>query len=222
MKQIIFSLSIICGCLACGTAPKSTELRLLDCYARFLEDESSLMAEATFRRGPTAAEAQPAEMPGGIAYNNTAMSVKSQTGLTYAIKQQNSGVPAHTFSWKNARNESQAFVMPMPAMSDFQFDKSPLSLGQPAQLRWKGPQMGADETLVLLWDNEQHGTVTMQVSGATLQNAIDFPAAELRKLKPGEWSLYLVRKKVSRGTVDGIEARGVAEFYSTTKRFTVK
>lgn len=222
VTRSILSLSILCA-IACGPKPKPVERQILDCYTRFMQQEGEARAEATYRVSKSGSEPSPVEMPGGLAFNGTAMSVMPHTGLTY--KTESSGMSGQmplAFSWKNEQKVPQKFEPTMATVGDFRFDKNPIAIGQATRLIWEGNPLANDETLMLIWENEQHGTVSMQVTGATNLNALDFPAAEIGKLKPGEWSLYLVRQKISRSTVGIVEARGVVEFYSTTKKFAVR
>lgn len=188
-----------------------------------MEQEADARAEATFQTAPPDQTLQPAELPGGLQYDGAQMSFNAESALYKTQKNVGSaGFSEHRFAWANAQKQRQTFTLPVPAMANFAFSPMPIALDKPARLSWEGQPIGEDESLVLIWENAEHGTATMQVAGATMGKFIDFPAAELRKLKPGEWSVYLVRKRIVRQTVDGVVARGVSEFYSTAQKVQVK
>ena len=99
----------------------------------------------------------------------------------------------------------------------FKFEPSVLSASKSAALTWEGPGLERGEALTLIWENVKDNlTVSMDMYVQGQYPRIDFPAAKMKELSPGQWTVYIVRKKLVKADISGIAAQAVAEFYSKT------
>ena len=61
----------------------------------------------------------------------------------------------------------------------------------------------------------------MEVTTTVGKPFIDFPAEKMKELKPGKWSLYLVRKKLTRTVVNEYLVNGIMEYYTGSSELTI-
>ena len=218
MKHIFFSILSALAFSFCQTA-EPTKKYTLECYVRFLEPEIQVHAEATLREGDTSPQAiQPAD---GIRYQGKEMTLRTDPGITYRTDKTGGFDPKHTFSWKDEKGVTRQFEMQLAPIRQFGFGAEKLSRKQPATMRWEGAPLGKGETMVFLWENTKlRKTIPMEIIHTSGETAIEFPAAKIAQLDPGEWTYYLVRKKLTKSDANGVAASGIIEYY--TKSDTVQ
>ncbi|MFN7325546.1 MAG: hypothetical protein ACK5SQ_03095 [Chitinophagales bacterium] len=224
MRPTFFYVLATLGLLACQSSPKPTPNRLfLDCYVRILESEGQVLAEATMLSIPTQAnptqpaEKTPVEIPGGIRYQGSPMSARPGSGLTYSKAFPGEFVSEHTFSWDDKEQKRRTFSFKMNQIESFSLGASALSINQPAQFTWKGGALERGEALVLMWENPKENlTVPMEFIVQGALSVADLPAAKMKELSPGTWTLYVVRKKLVKFSEDSFDAQAILEFYSKT------
>jgi hypothetical protein len=220
MKHIFFSILSALAFSACETAAP-TPHRAFECYVRYLEPEAQIHVEATLREGDTLLRAiQP---PGNILYQGKEMKLLTHPAVTYRADKNGQFEPKHSFSWKDEKEQAQYFEMQFSAIRKFGFVKEPLSRKEPAIMRWEGDPLGKGETLVFLWENAAlRKTVPMEVINTGGTTSIEFPAAKVAQLDAGEWTYYLVRKKLTKANTNGVEASGIIEYYTKSDTVVVR
>lgn len=224
MKPVFLQTLILFTLLAACSAPaEKPKTRALDCYVRFLEQEGQIRAEATLTENAAGETPLPVEIPGGIRYQNTPMKMLPVQGISYRLDYAAAYLPQHTFAWSLADNALSTFTMHLAPLSDFGFGAKTLRRDKPARFEWAGEPLQKGETLVFIWESlDRNDTKTMEIYTSNAQNDIEFPAAKIAELPPGRWSLYLVRKKLTRETVNGVDVGGIVEFYSKTDTLAVQ
>lgn len=214
MKPLFFALIAIALLWQCSHTPATT--RTADCYIRYLKPEGQLQAEITLRETATDRDSAIAlEVPGGVRYRGILMRTLSLNGTqTYRLEQTGGYALDHTFAWQHEGQACETAFSLSP-ITAFSFDADPISLRKPATLTWEGAPLEPNEGIVMIWEKPAEGlTVPMEIIGSPGQDRIEFPAAQLAKLAPGTWTLYLVRKKTFRSDTNGLVVRGMAEYYS--------
>lgn len=214
MKPLFFSLIAITLFWHCTQTPPRT--RKADCYVRYLKPEGQLQAEITLRETATDRDSTYAlEVAGGVRYRGTLMRALTLNGTpTYRIEQTGGYPLDHTFAWQH---DGQAYetALSLSPITAFSFNADPISLKKPATLTWDGAPLESNEGIAMIWENPaERLTVPMEIIGTPGQDRIEFPAAQLAKLAPGTWTLYLVRKKTFRSEANGLTVHGMAEYYS--------
>jgi len=224
MRPIFFYVLVAFSIFACQSGPKPAPNRqFLDCYIRVLEAEKEVLAEATMLSIPLKAnpsqpaEKTPVEIPSGIRYQGSPMSARPGAGLTYAKVFPGEFVQDHTFSWDDKEQKRHTFTFKMNQIKNFSLGATKLSNNKPAQFTWEGGPLERGEALVLMWENPKENlTVPMEFIVQGSLSIADLPAAKMKELSPGTWSLYVVRKKLVKFSQDGIDAQAIMEFYSNT------
>lgn len=222
MKPHFFYLLIASICLACGQKTPVL-IQTFSCYARFDAAAQQTKAEATLREGPDAAHLLPVEPPDGFRYQGVSMHLVPMQGMTYQSNHSSAYRPDHRFYWKGKNDQPLAFEAIMPRIDSFYFSNATLSTAAPATLHWTGGTLERGETLVLLWENPASGkTVQAEAYNSDGIDALEIPAAKMAELSPGKWSLYLVRKRLTKETVGTVEATGVAEYYTKARTVEIR
>lgn len=222
MKRYFFYLWLVPVGLGCG--PQTPVLRqTFHCYARYDAADQQSKAEATLKEGPDEKHLVPVDPPDGIRYQGVSMHLLPVQGMTYQSTYSAAYRPDHRFSWKDKTDQPLVFEAIMPRIDSFYFDNPALSTTTPATLRWTGGTLERGETLLLLWQHPADGkTVPMEVYNTDGMNALEIPATKMAELSAGQWSLYLVRKRLTKGTVGAVDATGVAEYYTKAQTLKIK
>lgn len=217
MKHIFFLFLTALAVFGCNS-PEKPQKRSLFCYVRYDEAVKAIKAEATLQ---DLDKKTPVEMPGGFRYQGVGMELTPVYGMTYHYEYTAEFLPEHVFEWRDKDNNKQQFRMGISPIQSFSLPTKSISQSKPTTLHWEGAALSKGETLVFMWENTGKGlTVPMEVtttSGATL---IDIPAVKLKDIVPGDWTLYLVRKKLIKDKVSDIPVNGIMEYY--TKPISVK
>ncbi|MCC6460842.1 MAG: hypothetical protein IT260_10260 [Saprospiraceae bacterium] len=224
MKYTFFGFLLLCAGLRCS-APAPQKNQALECYVRYLVPEAQLSVEATlFEWSAGEIHRTSVEAPGGISYQNIAMTpFRVGAEVNYQSTQAGGYTPEHMFRWKDAQRRDVQYDLELAPITAFSFDKNPLPRDSAATFRWDGKALEKGESLVFLWEREAGNlTVPMEVLGSPGQTSIDFPAAKLKDLEPGAWTLYLVRKKAVKTDIQGIAASALLEFYTRVDTIQVR
>lgn len=223
MKYVFFWMPVFLAAICCTPAEAPKKQRV-DCYVRYLAPEAQLHADFTLREGPPGQTAQnPAVVPGGVQYQGIRMNEVRTEGVSYRSDRAGGYSPRHVFSWSDEQNKVRQFSMNLSPVNTFSFGSKTLDRNTPAGFTWEGDPLEKGEVLVFLWETlDRLKTVPMELIATPGQQRIDFPAAKIAELSPGVWTLYLVRKKLTKADVEGVEASGIAEFYSKVDTLTIR
>ena len=215
---------LICGAGAFCTSGPEKKSQSVDCYVRYLVPEGPLHAELTLREGPPGQAPQnPAAAPGGVQYQGVRMNEIRGEGISYRIDRAGGYPPQHVFSWTDEDKKNRQFSMELSPITAFSFGSTTLNRQSPATFTWDGSALEKGEVLVFLWETvDRLSTVPMEVIGTPGQQRIEFPATKIAELSPGVWTLYIVRKKLTKAAVEGTAATGIIEFYSRVDTLTVQ
>lgn len=221
MKHIFFSVLTALAIGGCK-APETPKKQAFQAYVRYLADVKQVRAEATFTEGDVAP--QPVEMKGGVSFQGLPMKLRPIQGITYQTDYSSEFTPTFQFNWSPVASQPPAeYVAGMAPLTGFRFDQEPLSIHSPNTLRWQGNQVEDGEVIVFIWERIGDGlTVKMEVIQNLYGSEIKFPAAKLAELQPGRWKLYLVRKRLRKGDVGGVQVQAITEYYTPTDTLEVK
>jgi len=223
MKQVLFLFFVAAACAGCSEAP-ATGKRSAECYVRYLKPESQLSAELILKETPPGKpDPQPYSPPGGVRFSGTLMrALVLQDRPVHRLEQRGGYTPEHTFTWSDEQGFQDTIAINLPAIPTFTFSDAPLSHKKPSTFSWTGAPLEKGEMLVFMWERtSDRKTVPMEILGTPGQQSIDFPAAQLAKLEPGTWTLYLVRKKTTEIDSPRLSVRCLAEYYSDVDTVTV-
>ena len=218
LKISLFSFSLALLAVFCKNAAK-TQIAENDFYVRYIQDNSTLMATATFRAGEAGSKLAPRSM-NKVFFQETEMGER-QTGdlLRYVAETRSNGFEnAYDFNWKNDANASlkhQMRIAPILRASVPQ----PWQQANIAVVKWEGAPLEKGETLVVLCENKSGQTVSQEFHGPTDLSAVPFDA---KKLTPGNWTATLVKTHVEEKTEGSVTTKSVFEFYVAPVAFEVK
>ena len=213
MKHIFFSILTTLAILGCNTQEKAKNQSLF-CYVRYDATDKTVKSEASFQdlNSNTIYE-----FAGGIRYQGMEMQLTPAVGMTYRYEYAADFLPEHVFEWRGKANNKNIFRMTIDPIKVFFIPDEAISRASPTAVQWEGTPLGKGETIVFMWENTTKGlSVPMEVSTNSSQPKIDIPAAKLKNLVPGDWTLYLVRKKLTKQTIDEMPVSGIMEYYSKT------
>ncbi|MDX1911003.1 MAG: hypothetical protein SFV22_05940 [Saprospiraceae bacterium] len=211
MKHIFFSVLTTLAFSSCSE-PAPAPKNQLHCYMRYDAAGRKTKAEAYLRDGATQ---NIIDLPNGISFQSTPMKPLPVRGITYNAEYAASFIAEPYFEWKDKAGKITRYSFKAPAVDSFYFDPAPLSVKKATQLRWIGQPLIKGETIVFMWENKTSGeTQPMEVSSSLGISLIEIPAAKLGQLGPGEWSLYLVRKRLVKAEAGDYLVDCVSEYYS--------
>jgi hypothetical protein len=218
MKYIFFLVLPTLFISSCKQGDK-TPVFNLKCYVRYDVASGQVTAEASMSE---ISSGKVVEIPDGIRYQSIPMKLLPAVGITYQHSYIARFVPEHRFNWLGTEGEKNEFVMSISPIDSFSMDGSSIANNQPARLSWKGDPLQKGETLVIMWENSAEGlTKPMEVTTTVGKPYIDFPAGKLSELSPGKWTLYLVRKKLTKSVVNGYQTSGIMEYYTRPAELTI-
>jgi len=143
-------------------------------------------------------------------------------GLTYSLEYASAFTPTPTFEWKEQKGQPMQHIVNLPSIDSFYFGNPVLTVKESGFLRWIGTPLEKNETLVFIWDNEAEGkTQNMEVSTTLGQPLIEIPAPKMAQIGPGEWTLYLVRKRLEKTEVGNYVVESAAEYYTKPIRLKI-
>ena len=219
MKHIFFSILTTLAFLSCGT-PEPAKKYSFECYARFDESAAKMTAEATLREGID--QLLPVEPPGGIRYQRVEMKLVPIRGITYQYSYPADFTKDHLFEWKTAAGKTMEFTIQMSPMDSIFFEPKVLSRQKPARFDWKGAALERGEVLIFIWENAaQNLTIPMELYQIGSSKSIEFPAVKIAEIPAGDWTYYVVRKKLQKANIEGVSVSGVAEYYTKPQKIKV-
>lgn len=219
MKHIFFSILTALAFWQCQD-PVPVAKNILNCYVRFDAAARKVKAEATLRDSD---RKKILDLPGGIRFQSAEMKVLPIQGITYMVEFPAAYTAETLFDWKNKKGEKGVFKLEIPSIDSFFFDSKVLSVKDPANLRWIGKPLGKGETLVFIWENVAEGkTEPMEVSTTLGAPLIEIPAAKIAQIGPGDWTLYLVRKRFAKAEVPDFLIESATEFYTKPMKVRVE
>lgn len=192
----------------------------LECYARFDQQAARVTAEAIFKEGDSLPK--PIEVPGGIRYQGIDMRLVPIRGMTYQHSYAADFTREQLFEWKTKEGKDLEFKLQMAPLDSISFEPKVLSRRQTARFNWEGAALGKGEVLVFIWENKALGlTVPMELYQVGPSKIIEFPAVKIAELAAGDWSYYVVRKKLQKEVLDNVSMSGVTEFYTKAQKIKV-
>lgn len=219
MKYIFFSILTGLAFWQCQT-PAPAPKNILNCYVRYDAASRKVKAEASLLDGATK---QIIDFRGGIRFQATAMKLFPVRGIKYDTEYAAAYLPEQVFEWKNNKGEIRQYQLMLPSIDSFFFDTKELSIKNSAHLQWIGKPLENNETLVFIWENQVEGkTVPMEVSTTLGEALIEIPAAKIAQVGPGEWTLYLVRKRPGKAELNDFLVESMAEYYTKPIKLTIK
>jgi hypothetical protein len=221
MRYYFFFFFCFLTFLGCQTTPSPPKQYRMDGYVRYDDLAGELYGEAAFKALQPVGSATPSVIAGGVLFQGRKMNLAGEQNLLYRAKL-TGRADSCAFTWRDSlTGAGRRLAVALPRIDSFWFAQPTLNTRQPAQLRWTGGDLKRGETLVLLWEKGGQ-TVKTEVYNQSGIAFLDLPAAKMGELEAGAWTLYLVRKQLTKPVVGGVESACIAEFYTKPVRITVR
>jgi hypothetical protein len=221
MKQISLSFAFLflMACQNNNPAPAGPK-QSLDLYVRLMSQENKISAQAEMKN----TDDVPMEIPGGIRFQGVNMRLIPLQGVMYQHSFAARYIPEIQFDWGGGKAPAEQAKSDFPQAANFHFSREILDRSKPDTLRWEGGPLGKGESLVCLWEHlGSRNTIPWEISSTGPLSEIVFPSSKLKELEPaGQWSLYLVRKRLQKAETAGANVNIICEYYSQTDTMTVK
>ena len=215
----------ICIPLLLIVACKSTETtkeQKLSFYIRYLAQEQKILAETSIQAPNKDDNLTDIQVPGGIEFNNQPMEIMPYQGLKYRYESPTVFEKNNVFRWDLESERPKEYTVKINPINRFGFRSDTISRTKADALGWEGDPLSGRETLLLLWQNlETNQSHKMEFASNNPIPIADFPAAKIREIEAGIWSLYIVRRRPVRDTLGGMPIEGIIEYFSTTDTLTV-
>lgn len=217
MMRIFFLLLTTLALFSCQNEHKDSP-QTLNCYVRFDSDSNLFTAEAGFTDEKTR---KAVEFPDGVTFQKMEMKPVAGYGM-YQYEDYARFAPEPVFAWTDAQNNKQRYQSNIDSVSQISLGSRTISMSKAASLTWQGKALGKGETLLFVWQKADGGeNQSLEVSSTNPLPVVDIPVEKLKKLSPGKWSLYLVRKKLLKDTVGQVKVNCISEYYSKPVELTV-
>ncbi len=186
---------------ACKTQQKEAAVSntFIGYYLRYTEDNQTLRADATFKRGDSLNNSKAVAMPGNVSLNGQPLTkLTTEKGDFYTIE----GLKEHpdsnfTFTYNDpylAKLASHKVFF--PKATHFRFENNVLSMKTGGVLQWEGsPLRNREEVMVQLLDSKGTNREIRIVGPTTAANFV-IPASQLDNLAAGDVSVNLMRMAI--------------------------
>ncbi|MDX1667617.1 MAG: hypothetical protein R3350_10320 [Saprospiraceae bacterium] len=209
---------------SCQQEPPPSEAKMIfaDFFVRYLQTEQQLLAQATLMEGDSLGDTRPLVPSGGISFQGFEMEARQlpEGIVRYALIRSSSYPDSLRFECSLDGDRGFTYNTAMSPVIDFRVD-DPIIKEKGLNLTLAGPALQADQSLVLLFTDQDDKASSVTLSGPRESNRYLLPPEKISKLSPGPGQLYLVKKQ---RRVDRQGQRSVVseiEFYTRNKDIVV-
>ena len=218
LQSIILYVVLLTFCHSCTSSnfKDNDQYLFVDLYIRYLEGEQQLKAQASFRKGDSIATDQAIKLP-KVTFQNKAMKDKTlpDNGYRYTLQQQTKALSEYKFQFQPKDCPLVEQKINMSPITDFSI-KNGIQKSKGMSLQMNPINLTANETLVLLFNDQNNKASSLEVKGPIQTTEITFRPQQLQSLSLGKGQLYLVKKQTSFIEKEKMNIKTVAEFYSKT------
>lgn len=228
-QYYLFSIFLILAGLAVSgcqseTAPKEiTSITYANLFIRYIAPQAQLKATVAFREGDSLSTAQPVEIPGGVKYQGQQLEKRRLPGqqVRYRTDIRTAFSNPHRFQFKGADGQAHEITLELNPVDSFSVIGGSASLSEGMQLYIKNEQIETGERIVLLFSDANNKATTITLTNPTVRDTFPISGIRLRKLEPGPYNLYLVKKQHHELDLDGVKATADTEYYTAEQSFII-
>jgi hypothetical protein len=195
-----------------------------DLYLRFDQDSKSLKAEALFFEVDSVSKGKNLIFQNGVSLNGTKMPTVSLPGgmVRYELELPGGTVaPKYVFEFKDNSGQERALPLTINVFEKVGVEATTCQNLPCLNLSFDGPDIGQEEKLVAMFTDSTNTSQSIEIKGPIVKNQIPVAPAQLKRLKPGPATAYLVRSKMASENKDGILAKKLTEFYSSSVKVEI-
>lgn len=194
-----------------------------DFFVRYIAPQAQLKATVAFREGDSLATAQPVEIPGGVTYQGEKLEARRLPGqqVRYQTDTRSAFVPQHRFQFKSTDGQDQDISLELSPIDSFSVIGGTASRSKGMKLYIKNEQIEAGESIVLLFSDANNKATTITLTNPTARDTFPIASVRLRKLEPGPYQIYLVKKQHQEIDLGRVKAKADIEYYTAEQAFVV-
>lgn len=219
---LVILLTFCFSCASPNTEDAKTTL-FADLYVRYLESERQLKAQASFMEGDSISNAKLVRLP-KVTFQDKELRERDLPNIGVRYMLQQNGVEAQKdyifkFQPKDCPEVEQTISL-LPIGNFAIRDGIQKSKGM--TLVMDEPTLTANESLVLLFSDQNNKAVSLEIKGPSNAKEIHFTPKQIQSLSLGKGQLYLVKKQISEEQKKDMEVQVAIEYYSRTIEVEVR
>ncbi len=195
----------------------SSEPLFADFSVRYLEGEKQIRALASFMQGDSLPTARNFAPQGGVSFQGMPMEQREfpKGGVRYTYTSEAEYAPSFLFTFKDAKGNIQQQSLPMSPIRNFSV-RGIASREKGITLELDAEPIADDESLLLLFTDEQNRSASILLPGPFPAGSILVPKSYLQGIFPGKNQFYIVRRRTLPNRRIGLDVKSNIEFYSKT------
>ena len=223
--KILFGALFVGFLSGCGptdsppTSPNNYAFSKINCYVRYLAQTRELQADMTFRTDSTKA------IEGQVFLNGLPMVFKKRpkVGLQYSLtKSSTKFEQKYTFSYTEKNGRLAELDIELNPFDSLKIASDGISKYGGGLLTWKGPALGSEDGLVLIFSDAKGNTFSINHSGISKGNKFEIISEHANRLEVGTATVLATRKKTIIKKENEVTKMLTLEYYSAPIKFEVK
>ncbi|MCB0547403.1 MAG: hypothetical protein KDD19_07415 [Phaeodactylibacter sp.] len=218
MILLAAGVALLSGCREAPTQEGKLPHHFAEFFVRYLQGEKELKAHASFFEGDSIATAVPKAFAGGAAFQGNSMEARNLPGGTirYSYEQRSDYADSFKFGFQDDFGQKREISIAMAPVDSFAVQGGQASRSTGMSLYARGGKLTQGESMVLLFNDEENKASTIMLTGPSAGELYSIPAAKVEALRPGQYTLYLVKKKRVAEPGDSLSFLADIEFYTST------
>lgn len=213
------SCFLLLGCQ--GEQATTSKTIYANYYIRHSEQERTVRAEASFQEGDSIHNKVSKQFT-SVLFGGKEMSFNQMNPKRpfYLFDGESSGAAEISFRFIDDNGHQQEDIVSISGITSFTIS-NPIIPSKEAQLSWDGTPLGQQESIIMLFTDENNRTTSTIMNGPSQTTQLNIPAIKIKGLHPGKSRLYLVRKNRIASTPEEKtptkrQVKTVTEFYTKT------
>ena len=203
LKNTILTITAIGGMtlLGCKTQQKEATATntYIGYYLRYTEDDMSMRADATFKRGDSLPVAKAIAMPGNVSLNGQPLNkIAAEMGEFYTVTGKKEHPDSNfTYTYNDPYLAKLAtHKVFLPQATNCRFENNLLSLKNGGTFKWNGSPLRAREEIMLQIEDAKHNNREIRIVGPTDGSSFALGAGQLDELAAGDASINIMRMAI--------------------------
>lgn len=183
-------------------------------YLRYLETEQQIKSEISFATIDSTKKVIPTKME-EVLFQKTAMDGKKiRNSFRYQFRQIAAFTRQYNFEFNKDGQDYPTQTIEINPIEDYFIKGDIISKSTKNTLVFKGKLLKANESLILLFSDENNVVETVAIAGPSSDLGVTLYPEQLKDLKLGKGKLYLVRKQRIEEKRGDFNLTGLTEYYT--------
>lgn len=190
-------------------------------YVRYLQDGQQIKAEASFFKGDSSHTAVPVTILGGVSFQGSGMESRNIQNKLIRYQYENAGKYPDRFEFQaqDENGKSQKFSIEMPPLEAFSMPDT-IYRDQGFSLEISPAPGPKPESLAILLTDQEGKASLVEIPGP-ISSSISVNPTQLKRLAPGPYQVYLVKKQHTFIEEGRFKVNCDAEFYTSVKEVAI-